>query len=145
MVRAVQDRGPSRLHSVVDGVAGPLEVTTVSSVAVLVWAAAFGWQWSPTPASVDGLSRAPQPGFTWILLHVVAMIAVGWLALRGRAVAGVLAVCVPVVVFACWRLVGAAVMGWPTALASLVFTLSGTCMATGAICAWLRYSDTRRR
>jgi hypothetical protein len=141
MVRAVQDRRSSRLHSVVDGVARPLEVTTIAVGAVLVWGAALGWQWSPVPASTQGLPRAPEPGFAWVMLHVVAMLAVGWLALRGHAVAGVLAVCVPVVACACWRLAAAGVMGWPTEVSGLVFTLSATCMATAAICAWLRFSD----
>ena len=145
MVRAVQDRGPSRLHSVVDGTARPLEVTAVAAGTVMIWGAALSWHWSPVPGTAESLPRAPEPGFAWVMLHVVAMVAVAWLALRGRAVAGVLVVCVPIVVCALWRLASAGVMGWPTEVAALVFTLSATCMATAVICAWLRYTDARRR
>lgn len=145
MVRVAQARRPSRLHSVVGGAASPIEVAAVATVTLLFWALALSWHWSPVPTPFRGLPRAPEPGFIWVLLHVLSMIAVGWLALRGRAVAGVLTVCVPVVAATCWRLAHADVLGWPTQVAGLVFTLSATCMATGAICAWLRYSDTYRR
>lgn len=138
MVRTVDDRKPSRSHPLVSGSAGVLEVAAVATGAVLVWAAALGEHWPAVPASPGGSQPVPGPGVGWILLHVVAMLAVGWLALRGRAVPGVVAVCVPVVICAGWRLAGAGVVTWPTEVAALVFTLSATCMATAAVCSWLR-------
>jgi len=113
-------------------------VVAVATGAALIWAAALGWHWPALPATPGAPPTVPAPGIGWIALHVVAMLAVGWLALRGRAVSGVVAVCVPVVICAGWRLAGAGMVTWPTEVAALVFTLSAACMATAAVCSWLR-------
>lgn len=138
------ERMPSRVRAVVQGDAGPLEIAAVVAVAILVWFLALGWDWSLVPGAGRGPSSAPQSGADWIVLGVVAMIGVCWLALRGRAVVGIVAVCVPIIFCSGWRLAAAGVVGWPTELAALIFALSAVCMATAGIGAWIRHRDALR-
>ena len=83
----------SRVRAAAGGVARPLEVTLVVVVALAIWRIALGWNWSTT-----------QSTFEWTLLGLAAMCGVGWLALRGRAVLGTIAVCVPIIVLSGWRM-----------------------------------------
>jgi hypothetical protein len=127
------------------GVAGRIEVGAVVAVVLAVWRLALGWDWTLVPGGRSGRGAAPQSGLDWLVLGLVAMVGVGWLAVRGRAVLGCVAVCVPVVVVSGWRLVAAGVIGWPTELASLIFALSLTCMTTATIGAWMRHREAARR
>ena len=117
--------------------AGPLEVGAIVALTVGVWRLALGWDWS---ASGDerGRGTVAQTPLDWLTLAVVAVLAVGWLALRGRAVLGFVVVCVPVVVLSGWRLAAGDVLDWPSQVAALVFGLSVTCMPVGLLGWWLR-------
>jgi hypothetical protein len=126
------------------GAAGPVEVGTVVAIVLVVWRLVLGWDWTLVPGGRSGREVTPQTGLDWLVLGMVAMACVGWLALRGRAVVGCVAVCVPVVIASGWRLAAAGVIGWPTELASLIFALSLTCMTTATIGAWLRHREVAR-
>lgn len=127
------------------GAAGPVEVGAVVALVLGVWRLALGWDWALVPGRQPGRDITPQTGFDWLVLGMVAMACVGWLGVRGRAVLGCVAVCVPVVIASGWRLAAAGVIGWPTELASLIFALSLTCMTTATIGAWLRHREVARR
>ena len=126
------------------GAAGPVEVGLVVLVVLGVWRLALGWDWTLVPGGRPGRDATPQSGLDWLVLGVAAMACVGWLAVRGRAVLGCVAVCVPVVIASGWRLAAAGVVGWPTEVASLIFALSLTCMTTATIGAWLRHREVVR-
>ncbi len=98
------------------------------AVALMIWRLALGWNWS-----------SAQGTFEWTLLGTGAMVAVGWLAVRGRPVLGLLAVCAPIIVLSGWRMVAASVVDWPVGLAALVFTLTATCIFSASIGAWVRH------
>jgi hypothetical protein len=117
----------SRVRAASGGVARPPEVTAVVVASLAIWRFALGWNWS-----------AAQSTFEWTLFGLAAMVGVGWLARRGRAVLGTVAVCVPVILLSGWRMAVAAVIGWPVGLASLVFALSAICMVAALVGAWLR-------
>ena len=126
------------------GAAGPVEVGTVVAIVLAVWRLMLGWDWKLVPGGRSGRDAAPQSGLDWLVLGLVAMACVGWLAIRGRAVVGYVAVCVPLMIVSGWRLAAASVIGWPTELASLIFALSLTCMTTATIGAWLRHREVAR-
>ncbi len=107
--------------------AGSLEVGATVALVVGVWWLALGWDWAVAQTPLD-----------WLALAIVAAAAVGWLALRGRAVLGFVVVCVPVVVLSGWRLAAAEVLDWPSEVAALVFGLSVTCMPVALSGWWLR-------
>ena len=132
--RAAVARG---FASVRRSTAGPFEVGAVVVLAIGVWRLALGWNWTPTGGerARSSVAQAPED---WLALAIVAVLAVGWLAARGRPVSGFLAVCVPVVVLSGWRLVAGNVLDWPTELATLVFGLSATCMPAALVGWWLR-------
>jgi hypothetical protein len=137
-----------RLHGLAErlrlGAAGPVEVAAVVAIVLVVWRLVLGWDWALVPGGRSDRDVAPQSGLDWLVLGMAAMACVGWLALRGRAVLGCVAVCVPVVVVSGWRLAAAGVIGWPTELASLIFALSLTCMTTATIGAWVRHREVVR-
>jgi hypothetical protein len=117
-------------------VARPFEVALVATLVLVVWLLALGWDWA---SDAGGIVRdPPQSTLDWVILGITAMVAAGWLGLRGRAIAGTLAVCVPVVALSGWRMAASAVVDWPTGLASLVFVLSAMCMAAAAFGAGVR-------
>lgn len=140
----IDEMTTSRIRSLLGGVAGPLEVVGVAATSIVVWLSALGWDWSLVRTSPWTVTN-PQSGLDWAVLGVAALLGVGWLALRGRAVLGTVAVCVPIILLSGWRLAAAGLIGWPTDLASLVFSLSATCMLTALIGAWLRHRDEARR
>lgn len=141
----VDEMDPSRVRAVLRGTAGPLEVLCVTGYGIIVWRLALGWDWSAVPTVIPGVETAPQTGFDWSAFGLAIMLGVGWLALRGRAVMGMVAVCVPIILLSGWRLAAAGVMGWPAGLASLVFTLTATCLVTAALGAWLRHREVMCR
>jgi hypothetical protein len=109
------------------------ELAAVVLVVLAGWWALLGWDWAVT-----------QTTFDWIAFGLIAMLGVGWLALRGRGAAGTLAVTVPVILLSGWRLAVSGVTGWPVGLGSLVFSLSLTCMVTAGLGAWVRRVGARR-
>jgi hypothetical protein len=115
------------LASIRRSTAGSLEVGAVVALVIGVWWLALGWDWAVAQTPLD-----------WLALAIVAVAAVGWLALRGRAVLGFVVVCVPVVVLSGWRLAAAEVLDWPSEVAALVFGLSVTCMPVALLGWWLR-------
>jgi hypothetical protein len=117
--------------------AGPLEVGAIVALTIGVWRLALGWDWA-APSHERGRGTVAQTPLDWLTLAVVAVAAVGWLALRGRAVLGFVVVCVPVVVLSGWRLAAGDVLDWPSQVAALVFGLSVTCMPVALIGSWLR-------
>jgi hypothetical protein len=125
----IHETTTSRVRTLLRGEAGPLEVAVAVVFAAVVWLLALGWDWS----------TRPQSSLDWVALGLVAVLSVGWLALRGRAVLGTIAICVPIVVLSGWRMAASDVVGWPTGLASLVFALSAICMAAALIGAWWRH------
>jgi hypothetical protein len=133
----------SRVRSLLRGTAGPLELGAVVTFAVAVWVLSLGWDWSIGPTAPSVTRTYPQSSADWVVLGAVAMVAVAWLALRGRAIVGTVAVCLPIAVLSGWRMAAAGVIGWPTGLASLVFALSGLCMLTAIVGAWLRHRGER--
>lgn len=117
--------------------AGPLEIGAIVALTVGVWRLALGWDWA-APGDERSRGTVAQTPLDWLTLAVVAMLAVGWLALRGRAVLGFVVVCVPVVVLSGWRLAAGDVLDWPSLVAALVFGLSVTCMPAALAGWWLR-------
>ena len=117
--------------------AGPLEIGAIVAVTVGVWLLALGWDWA-APGDERGRGTLAQTPLDWLTLAVVAVLAVGWLALRGRAVLGFVVVCVPVVVLSGWRLAAGDVLDWPSQVAALVFGLSVTCMPVALVGWWIR-------
>jgi hypothetical protein len=132
----------SRVRVASDGVARPLEISSLVVAALAVWRLALGWDWAAI--SVGTVRTPPQSTVDWAILAGTAMLAVGWLGLRGRAVLGTVAICVPIVALSGWRMSASAVVNWPVGLASLVFVLSATCMAAAAFGAGLRRLQSRR-
>ncbi len=128
----------SRVRSLLRSAAGPLEVVAVVAIAMLAWLLALGWSWSSATDGGASLPTHPQSSADWVPLGVVAVLGVGWLALRGRAVLGTVAVCLPIIVLSGWRMAASGVIGWPTGLSSLIFSLSAICMVTALIGTWLR-------
>jgi hypothetical protein len=118
--------------------AGPLEVGAIVALTIGVWRLALGWDWA-APNDEHGRGTVAQTPLDWLTLAAVAVAAVGWLALRGRAVLGFIVVCVPVVVLSGWRLAAGDVLDWPSQVAALVFGLSVTCMPVALIGSWLRH------
>jgi hypothetical protein len=117
--------------------AGPLEVAAIVAVTLGVWRLALGWDWAAPGDERDRGTLAQTP-LDWLAFAVVAVLAVGWLALRGRGVLGFVVVCVPVVVLSGWRLAAGDVLDWPSQVAALVFGLSVTCMPAALVGWWLR-------
>jgi hypothetical protein len=117
--------------------AGPTEVGAIVALTIGVWRLALGWDWS-TSSEDHSRGAVAQTPAGWLSLAVVAVVAIGWLALRGRAVLGFVAVCVPVVVLSGWRLVAGDVLNWPNQVAALVFGLSVTGMPVALLGWWLR-------
>ncbi|HZD97379.1 MAG TPA: hypothetical protein VE132_04360 [Micromonosporaceae bacterium] len=115
------------LASIRRSTAGSVEIGAIVALVIGVWWLALGWDWAVAQTPLD-----------WLALAVVAVAAVGWLALRGRAVLGFVVVCVPVVVLSGWRLAAAEVLDWPSEVAALVFGLSVTCMPVALLGWWLR-------
>jgi hypothetical protein len=132
----------SRVRVASVGVARPLEISCLVVLAVAVWRLALGWDWAAV--SVGTVRRPPQSTVDWVILAVTALLAVGWLGLRGRAVLGTVVICVPVVVLSGWRMSASTVVDWPVGLASLVFVLSAICMTAAAFGAALRRLQARR-
>jgi len=131
----------SRSRAAVRGTAGPVEIALVVAAAVIVWWLAMGWDWSVVPADSPNSYRDPQSGLDWALVYLTAMACVGWLALRGRAVVGAVAVVLPLVVLSGWRMAAAEVIGanlWPIGLAVMIVTLAVVSAAVAAVGAWLR-------
>lgn len=82
-----------------------------------------------------------------MVFAIVVMAGVGWLGARGRAVAGTVAICAPIVLLSGWRMAASGVIEWPISLASLVFSLTIACMiaaALGALCRWRVITGGRR-
>ncbi len=115
------------LASIRRSTAGSVEVGAVVALVIGVWWLALGWNWAVDQTPLD-----------WLALAIVAVAAVGWLALRGRGVLGFVVVSVPVVVLSGWRLAAAEVLDWPSEVAALVFGLSVTCMPVALLGWWLR-------
>jgi hypothetical protein len=109
------------------------EIAVVVAVVLAGWRALLGWDWA-----------VAQTTFDWVAFGLVAMLGVGWLARRGRGIAGTVAVTVPVILLSGWRLAASGVTGWPVGLASLIFSLCLTCMMTAVLGAWLRRAGARR-
>ena len=107
--------------------AASLEVGAIVALVIGVWWLALGWDWA--------IAQTP---LHWLALAIVAVAAVGWLALRGRGVLGFVVVCVPVAVLSGWRLAAAEVVDWPSQVAALIFGLSVTCMPAALVGWWLR-------
>ncbi len=126
-----------RFVSIRRSTAGPLEVAAIVAVTVGVWRLALGWDWAAPGDERDRGTLAQTP-LDWLAFAIVAVLAVGWLALRGRAVLGFVVVCVPVVVLSGWRLAAGDVLDWPSQVAALVFGLSVTCMPVALLGWWLR-------
>jgi hypothetical protein len=106
-------------------------------VVVGVWRLALGWDWS-TSGEERHRNTVAQTPLDWLTLAIVVVVAIGWLALRGRAVLGFVAVCVPVVVLSGWRLAAGDVLDWPSQVAALIFGLSVTGMPVALLGWWLR-------
>ncbi len=139
MERNVGESPSSRLRATLRGTAGALEVGAVAASAIVTWRFTLGWDWSAVPTSDPFRRTAPQSSVDWIVFAVVVVAGVGWLGVRGRAVAGTISICAPIVVLSGWRMAASGVLEWPISLASLVFSLSVTCMisaALGALCRW---------
>jgi hypothetical protein len=115
------------LASIRRSTAGSVEVGAIVALVIGVWWLALGWNWAVDQTSLD-----------WLALAIVAVAAVGWLALRGRGVLGFVVVSVPLVVLSGWRLAAADVLDWPSEVAALVFGLSVTCMPVALLGWWLR-------
>jgi hypothetical protein len=131
----------SRSRAAGRGTAGAAEIALVVAVALVVWRLVLGWNWSVVPGRSANSYRDPHSGLDWVLVYLTAMAGVGWLALRGRAVVGVVVVVLPLVVLSGWRMAAAEVIGanmWPIGLAVLIFTLVLACTATAVVGAWLR-------
>lgn len=141
----IDDMTTSRVRSPLRGAAGPLEVVGVVTVSIVVWLLALGWDWSLVPGNRPGVRTNPQSSLDWAMFGLAAILAVGWLALRGRAVLGTVVVCAPIIVLSGWRMAASGVIGWPTGLASLIFSLSATCMITALLGAWLRHRNEAKR
>lgn len=141
----IEQTPPSRVRAVFRTAAGPFEVLSVLAVTILAWRLALGWNWSSVPTPVPGDDTPPQTSFDWTVFGIIAMLSVGWLALRGRAVAGTVGVCLPAIALSGWRMAVSGAVDWPVGLASLVFSLSATSMAAAVIGAWLRYRGACRR
>lgn len=139
MERSVDESPSSRVRTALREVAGPLEVVAIAATAIGTWRLTLGWDWSAVPTSDPFRHRAPQSSVDWVLFAVVVMVGIGWLGARGRAVAGTVAVCLPIVVLSGWRMAASGVFEWPISLASLIFSLSIACMIAGSLGAWLRH------
>jgi hypothetical protein len=124
-------------------IASPFEVAGVVLAVLVAWFGLLGWDWADRPKPTGGDAYA-QTTLDWVVFGLAAMLGVGWLALRGRGTLGTAAVTVPVILLSGWRLAASGVTGWPIGLASLVFSLSLTCMMTAMLGAWLRRVSTRR-
>jgi hypothetical protein len=123
------------------------EVGGVALVIVVLWWLLMGWDWSVVPSGTDpNAYQAPQSNLDWMLLYLVAILAAGWLAVRGRAVLGGFAAAVPVVVLSGWRMAAATVIGanlWPVGLATLAATLGAACAGAARVGARLRRRSAR--
>src|SRR4051794_31081793 len=108
------------------------ELGAVALVVLAAWWALLGWNWA-----------VAQTTLAWVAFGLAAMLGVGWLALRGRGTAGTVAVTVPVIVLSGWRMAASGVTGWPVGLASLIFSLSLTCMMTAILGTWVRRAGGR--
>jgi hypothetical protein len=117
--------------------AGPLEVVVVVALTLGVWRLTLGWDWTVL-GNEPGRDKVAQNPVDWLPVVLVAMAAVGWLAVRGRPVLGFIVVCVPVVVASGWRFAVADLLDWPNQAAALIFVLSVTCMPTALAGWWLR-------
>ena len=105
MERSVGESPSSRVRAALRGIAGPLEVGAVAVAAIITWRLTLGWNWSAVPTSDPFRHTTPQSGVDWVVFAVVVMAGVGWLGARGRAVAGTVAICAPIVVLSAG--------GWP--------------------------------
>lgn len=132
----------SRVRVASPGVARPLEISCVVVLAMVVWRLALGWDWAAV--SVGTVRTPPQSTVDWVILAVTAVLGVGWLGLRGRAVLGTVVICVPIVALSGWRMSASTVVDWPVGLASLVFVLSAMCMAAAGFGTGLRWLQLRR-
>jgi hypothetical protein len=125
--------------------AGTVEVAAVAAVALVVWYLALGWDWSVVPDGTPNGYRDPHTALDWSFVYLVAVAGTGWLAWRGRAVAGAFAVATPLVVLSGWRMAVATVIGanlWPVGLAAFAVTLGGACAVTALVGGWLRRRGT---
>ncbi len=147
MERSVGESPSSRVRAALHGLAGPLEVGAVAVAVIVTWRLTLGWNWSAVPTSDPFRHTAPQSGVDWVVFAIVVMAGVGWLGARGRAVAGTVAICAPIVLLSGWRMAASGVIEWPISLASLVFSLTIACMiaaALGALCRWRVITGGRR-
>ena len=122
-----------------------MEVVAIAASAIVTWRLTLGWDWSGVPTSDPFRHTAPQSTVDWIVFAIVVMVGVGWLGIRGRSVAGTVAICAPIIVLSGWRMAVSGVLEWPIGLASFVFSLSVICIIAGALGAGLRHVRAVRR
>jgi hypothetical protein len=82
--------------------AGPAELSLVALLVIGVWWLVLGWNWDVT---------SPHSTLDWVLVGIAVLLAGAWLGFRGRPIAAVLMVVVPLVVLSAWRMAVAEVIG----------------------------------
>jgi hypothetical protein len=138
MERSLDETTPSHVRAALWVAAGPVEIVAVAATAIGAWRLTLGWDWSSVPTPDPVRNTTPQSAADWVTLAVAVMLCTGWLALRGRAVAGTVAIAAPLVILSGWRMAVSGVFEWPISLASLVFSLSVICLVAASAGAWAR-------
>ena len=114
--------------------AGPAELSLVALLAIGVWWLVLGWNWDVVPTDTPDTFASPHSTLDWILVGAAVFVGAGWLGFRGRPIAGVLMIVVPLVALSTWRMAVAEVIGanlWP--IGALVLLLAyGATAAVGA-------------
>jgi hypothetical protein len=126
--------------------AGPAELSLVALLAIGVWWLVLGWNWDVVPAGTPNDFTSPHSTLDWVLVGVAVLVAGGWLGFRGRPIAAVLMVVVPLVVLSAWRMAVAEVVGanlW--AVGALVLLLAYGAVAAGGALLGLLVRRARTR
>jgi hypothetical protein len=124
--------------------AGPIELALVALLAIGVWWLVLGWNWDVVPTDSPDSFTSPHSTLDWVLVGVAVFVGAGWLGLRGRPIAGVVMVVVPIVALSAWRMAVAEVIGanlWPIGILVLLLAYA----ATAAVGAFLGLLIWRRR
>jgi hypothetical protein len=126
--------------------AGPAELSLVALLAIGVWWLVLGWNWDVVPAGTPNDLTSPHSTLDWVLVGVAVLLAGGWLGFRGRPIAAVLMVVVPLVALSAWRMAVAEVVGanlW--AVGALVLLLAYGAVAAGGALLGLLVRRARAR
>ncbi len=116
-----------------------IEVIIVAAIAVGALRFFMGWDWSNV--APNGVDPGPFADSSVDTRHglgvgIVAALGIVWLALRGRAVFGAIAVFAPIIVVSGWRMADGRAIGanmWPIGLGILIFFGAIGCAVFGAI------------